>query len=130
MVKRGWRIGGLVLVVAFAGLLSWRAWYHPIRVAAHEPALTADVADTLSQVPRSILIAPIVFDLGPAIAQFEADVPLQFGSLDRRGLLSTACWAGSRPVPPPAHEAFRAQAPDRHGSRDRGHGRRPRRRKM
>ena len=34
--------------------------------------------------PRSVLIAPIAFDLGPAIAQFEADIPRQFGSLDRR----------------------------------------------
>ena len=84
MTKRGWWIGGIVLALAFAGLLAWRVWILPIHVAAPEPSLTADFADTLSQVPRSVLIAPIVFDLGPAIAQFEADVPRRFGSLDRR----------------------------------------------
>jgi hypothetical protein len=84
MSRRGWRIGGLVLALALVGLMAWRAWLRPIQVAAPEPLLTADLADTLTQVPRSVLIAPIAFDLGPAIAQFEADVPRQFGSLDRR----------------------------------------------
>jgi hypothetical protein len=84
MAKRGWWIGGVVLALAFAGLLVWRWWLLPIHVAAPEPSYTADFADTLSQVPRSVLIAPIAFDLGPAIAQFEADVPRRFGSLDRR----------------------------------------------
>jgi len=84
MPRRGWRIGGLVLASALVGLFVWRAWLHPIQVAAPEPLLTADLADTLTQVPRSVLIAPIAFDLGPAIAQFEADVPRQFGSLERR----------------------------------------------
>ncbi len=84
MPRRGWRIGGLVLALALVGLIVWRTWLHPIQVAAPEPLLTADLADTLTQVPRSVLIAPIAFDLGPAIAQFEADVPRQFGSLDRR----------------------------------------------
>jgi hypothetical protein len=84
MARRGSWIGGVSAVLVFAGLLAWRGWFLPIRVAAPEPALTADLADTLSQVPPSVVIAPIAFDLGPAIAQFEADVPRQFGSLDRR----------------------------------------------
>lgn len=84
MAKHRLWISGVVSAIAFAGLLVWRIWIIPIRVAAPEPSLTADLADTLSQVPRSVLIAPIVFDLGPAIAQFEADIPRRFGSLDRR----------------------------------------------
>ena len=84
MARFAWRTGGVVLAFAVAGLLAWRLWILPIHIAAPEPSLTADFADTLSQVPPSILIAPVVFDLGPAIAQFEADVPHRFGSLDRR----------------------------------------------
>jgi hypothetical protein len=84
MTKRGWWIVGVVAALAFAGLLAWRVWMLPIHVAAPEPSSTADLADTLPEIPPSILIAPIVFDLGPAIARFEADVPRHFGSLDRR----------------------------------------------
>ena len=84
MTKRGTWISGVILALAFAGFLAWRGGIRPIHVAAPEPALTADFADTLSQVPPSALTAPIVFELGPAIAQFEADIPRHFGSLDRR----------------------------------------------
>lgn len=84
MAKRTWWIGGITLALALATLIVWRAWMLPIHVEAPEPALTADLPDTLPRVPQSIVIAPIVFDLGPAIAQFEADVPRQFGSMDRR----------------------------------------------
>jgi hypothetical protein len=84
MAKHRVWISGVVSATAFAGLLVWRIWILPIHVAAPEPSLTADLADTLSRVPRSVLTAPIVFDLGPAIAQFEADIPRRFGSLDRR----------------------------------------------
>jgi hypothetical protein len=84
MTRRGWWIVGAVAALAVAVLLAWRAWMLPIHVAAPEPSSTADLADTLPGIPPSILIAPIVFDLGPAIAQFEADVPRHFGSLDRR----------------------------------------------
>ena len=84
MTKRGWWIVSGGVVLAFAGLLAWRVWMLPIHVAAPEPSSTADSRDTLPQIPPSVLIAPIVFDLGPAIARFEADVPRHFGSLDRR----------------------------------------------
>ena len=84
MTKRGWWIGGVVLALAFAGLLVWRSGMFPIHVEAPEPSPTADLPDTLSEVPPSVLMAPIAFDLGPAIAQFEADVPRRFGSMDRR----------------------------------------------
>jgi hypothetical protein len=84
MARRYWWIGGVILALVFAGVVAWRVWIVPIHVAAPEPVLTADFADTLSRVPRSILIAPIVFDLGPAIAQFEKDFPRHFGSMDRR----------------------------------------------
>lgn len=84
MAKRYWWIGGIVLALALAGFFAWRLWISTIHVAAPEPSLTADYPDTLLPVPPSILIAPIAFDLGPAIAQFEADVPRSFGSLDRR----------------------------------------------
>jgi len=84
MAKRGWWIGGIVLALALAGLLVWRSEMFPLHVEAPEPSPTADFADTLSEVPPSVLIAPIAFDLGPAIAQFEADVPRRFGSMDRR----------------------------------------------
>jgi hypothetical protein len=84
MTKRRWWILGVSVALAYAGLLGWRAWVIPIHVAAPEPSSTADLADTLADAPRSVLIAPIVFDLGPAIAQFEADVPRQFGSMERR----------------------------------------------
>jgi hypothetical protein len=84
MAKRGFWIGGVVSALAFAVLLAWRLWILPIHVAAPEPSLTADSPDTLSPAPRSVLVAPIVFDLGPAIARFEADVPRRFGSLSRR----------------------------------------------
>jgi hypothetical protein len=84
MAKRRWWIIGAVLALAFAGLLARRVWILPVYVAAPEPSPTADFADTLPQVPQSVLIAPIAFDLGPTIAQFEADVPRRFGSLDRR----------------------------------------------
>jgi hypothetical protein len=84
MARRGWWIGGVVLALALAGLLAWRLWSIPIQVAAPEPSPTPDLPDTLPQAPPSVLIAPIAFDLGPAIARFEADVPRRFGSLERR----------------------------------------------
>ncbi len=84
MAKRGWLIGGAALALAVAAYFVWRVWILPIHVAAPEPSLTPDVAETLPRVPASILIAPIIFDLGPAIAQFEADVPRRFGSLEQR----------------------------------------------
>ena len=84
MTKRGWWIIGVVVAVAIAGLLLWRSPVFPMHVEAPEPSSTADFPYTLSEVPPSVLIAPIAFDLGPAIAQFEADVPRQFGSMDRR----------------------------------------------
>jgi hypothetical protein len=84
MAKRGWWIGGIGLALAFTGLLVWRSGLFPIHVEAPEPSPTTDFADTLAEAPPSVFIAPIAFDLGPAIAQFEADVPRRFGSLDRR----------------------------------------------
>ncbi len=84
MTKRGWWIAAIVLALALAGLLAWRGWILPIHVSAPEPATAADLPDTLTQVPWSVVIAPIAFDLGPAIARFETDVPRRFGSLDRR----------------------------------------------
>lgn len=84
MGTRRWRIGGAALALALAAYFAWRVWMRPIRVAAPEPALTADFVDTSPEAPLSVLVAPIIFDLGPAIAQFEADVPRHFGSLDRR----------------------------------------------
>jgi hypothetical protein len=84
MAKRRWWIVGIVVALVVAGILVRRVWFVPIRAAAPEPSCSADLADTLPQIPMSILIAPIVFDLGPAIAQFEADVPRHFGSLERR----------------------------------------------
>lgn len=84
MDARRWRIAGVALALALAGYGAWRVWIRPIHVAAPEPAMTADLMDTSPEVPPSVLVAPIVFDLGPAIAQFEADVPRRFGSLERR----------------------------------------------
>ncbi len=84
MARRVWWIGGVLLALAGAGLLAWRSEVLPIRVEAPEPSLTADLADTLSPVPPSVLVAPIAFDLGPAIARFEEDVPRRFGSMERR----------------------------------------------
>ena len=84
MAKRGLWIVGVVLALALAGLLARRVWIRPIYVTAPEPFPTADLPDTLSLVPKSVLIAPIAFDLGPAIAQFEADVPRRFGSMEHR----------------------------------------------
>jgi hypothetical protein len=84
MTKRGWLITGVVAATALAIVLGLRSWFTPIHVDAPAPSSTADLAETLPPIPGSVLIAPIVFDLGPAIAQFEADVPLHFGSMDRR----------------------------------------------
>lgn len=83
MTRRLRWIGGMAVALVL-GLLALRIWLSPIRVAAPEPALTADPPDTLSQVPPSVVTAPIVFDLGPAISQLEEDVPGRFGSMDRR----------------------------------------------
>lgn len=84
MSKRGWCIIGIVVGIALVGLLARRAWISPIQVNAPEPSSTADSTIVLPEIPCSILIAPIVFDLGPAIAQFEADVPRHFGSMENR----------------------------------------------
>ena len=84
MTKRGWRVAGVVLALVCAGLLARSLWIRPIYVSAPEPSPTADFPDTLPEVPGSVLIAPIAFDLGPTVAQLEADVPRRFGSLDRR----------------------------------------------
>ena len=84
MVKRFWWVGGIVLALVLAGVLVARIWILPIHVDAPEPVVTEDVVDDLPPVPRSVLVAPFAFDLGPALAQFEADIPRQFGSLDRR----------------------------------------------
>ena len=84
MTTRRWWIGGGIVALALGVLLLLRAWITPIHVAAPEPSVTADLPDTLQQTQRSVVIAPIVFDLAPAIARFETDVPRRFGSMDRR----------------------------------------------
>lgn len=101
MVKRSWWVGGVVAALAIAGYLVARVWILPIRVDAPEPTAMDDVVDALPPVPRSVLVAPIAFDLGPAIAQFEADIPRDFGSLDRRmraesGTGTTVAFAATR----------------------------------
>ncbi len=85
MTKRGWWIIGVVAVSRVG---------HSARVALvvhHDPRRCPRAlvngrpgGDPSADAAGSVLIAPIVFDLGPAIAQFEADVPRHFGSMDRR----------------------------------------------
>jgi hypothetical protein len=84
MAKRLWWIGGVGLALALVLPFLWRVLFTPVHVDAPEPVITADFPDSLPQIPPSVLIAPIVFDLGPAITQFESDIPRRFGSLDQR----------------------------------------------
>ena len=68
-------VAAAVLVLAACGRNS--------KVIAPEPALKPDV-DTLPSLPRSMIEAPITYDLTPVLASLEAAVPKTFGNIAER----------------------------------------------
>jgi len=69
--------------IAGAGAL-WVSGCGRDKLAPPAPRATTSWVDTLPPVPQSYIDAPVRYDLGPALAWLESEVPREFGDLEER----------------------------------------------
>lgn len=75
----------IALVVVLAGAAVWLYVRRTtITLDAPEPAIAPETADSLPELPSSMLEAPVTYDLATAIDSIEAAVPRTYGDLDQR----------------------------------------------
>lgn len=71
----------VLVVVATIAFFIYRA---TLVLDAPQPVIVAETVDTLAQMPRSIVEAPVTYDLDTAIDSLEAAVPTAYGDLEQR----------------------------------------------
>ncbi len=74
----------IVVVVVLAALYLVRVLRDPIDLQAPPPVVLADLPDSVAQPLPSVVEAPILYDLDPALEKLESAVPRSFGNIEER----------------------------------------------
>lgn len=85
-MTRSFRKVVLVLagLAAVAAIVVWFVRQTSVVLDAPQPIIGPETLDTLPPMPRSIVEAPVTYDLDTAIDSLEAAVPMTYGDLDHR----------------------------------------------
>src|SRR5262245_21027807 len=86
MPQQSWIHGGSAFTVVIgvaAAVLLFSACDRNSKVIAPEPEVRPDV-DSMPSLPRSVIKAPLTYDLTPVVAALEAAVPKKFGNIAER----------------------------------------------